>query len=585
MQIMRSHRGRRPGLPLLLGAVLAGAAGCAGQQMGQTSGKELEDEAIARPQKTSDPLAGTKAVAAAAPTSKRDISEAQQKEFDEVVIRWEQARREGSFKKTCATLASDFGGLARQYPALIEARHNQAAVLFECGQEAEAMPIWEQLATGPKPYAAALAQLGFVAWQKGDEARAEAMFMRSVEADKQLGSVSARLNLAQILRDKARRTTSAEEKGRYYREAVDHLRTVLAVDGNNLQAYASLCYFYYDREPPLYEMARLVGTQAIWRAEEIATGKYAGGRDALVEDERTRPGAGRRPARGRRGPGAEEEGPAARGRELAVRGTGYTPEMKKALGMVFNTMGLVSLKRKEVSDAIAYFRKAVDMDSELHEARLNLAALSLNYRDYPTAEENFRAVLTALPKNYDAMIGLGVALRGNRKFDEAEQQYLAAQKIDPQSGDSYFNLGLLYQEYKGIDRPNLLKAQQYYRDFLGRGRSTTKRRDAEKRIKDIDDTISALEEAAKLQKEAEELQRKMEQQQKQMEEELRKMQEQEKQQQQPPQPTTQAPGAEGKAPAEAGATPAAATQPPAVQPPPTAPPPAAGGPAASKSSK
>ena len=334
------------------------------------------------------------------------------------------------------------------------------------------MRIWEQLATGAKPYAAALAQLGYVAWQQGDAARAETLFMRSVETDKQLGSVSARLNLAQILRDKARRTSSAPRR----RRATTGRRSTTCAPcwrstATTCQAYASLCYLYFDREPPLYEMARLVGTQAIWRAEEIATGKYAG--------------AARRPGRGRAQPvrpptdgprvgvaALPTTMPPARGRELAVRGTGYTPEMKKALGMVFNTMGLVSLKRKEVSDAIAHFRKAVDMDPELHEARMNLAALSLNYRDYATAEENFRAVLTAQPSNYDATIGLGVALRGNRKFDEAEQQYLAAQKLDPQNGDSYFNLGLLYQEYKGIDRQNLLKAQQYYRDFLGRGRST-----------------------------------------------------------------------------------------------------------------
>ena len=594
MQIMRTHRGLTAGrLPILVGIVGLGSAGCAGvQQLGQPAGTEIDDETAPRPKPTGpkavDPLAGgTKAVV---PTTKRDVTDAQQKDFDDIVVRWEQSRREGTFKKTCAAIAADFGTLAKDHPTLVEARHNQAAVLYECGQEPQAMQIWEQLATGSKPYAAALAQLGYVAWKAGDEGRAEAMFQRSVDADKQLGSVSARLNLAQMLRDKARRSSSAEEKSRFYREAVDHLRTVLAVDGNNLQAYASLCHLYFDREPPLYEMARLVGTQAIWRAEEIATGKYSGQRDALVEDERNRP-AGRRPPRGRRGPGGEEA-PAAGGRELAVRGTGYTPEMKKALGMVFNTMGLVSLKRREVSDAIAHFRKAVDMDSELHEGRMNLAALSLNYRDYPTAEENFRAVLTAQPKNYDAMIGLGVALRGNRKFDEAEQQYLAAQKIDPQGGESYFNLGLLYQEYKGVDRPNLLKAQQYYRDFLGRGRAAAKRRDAEKRIKDIDDTMAALEEAAKLQKEAEELQKKMEEQQKKMEEELRKMQEQEKQQQQASQPAPQAAG--GAAAGAASSTtppptqPPATTPPPAKQPPPPAapPPPAsAAGPAAAKSSK
>jgi len=385
--------------------LLSGLAGCAGvQQLGQTSGREAEDEkplTSAPAPKAADPLAaGAKAVPAT-PT-KRDISDAQQKEFDEIVSRWETSRREGTFKRNCSSIATSFGALASDHPTLVEARHNQAAVMYECGQQQEAMKIWDQLANGPKPYAAALAQLGYMSYQQGDHARAEALFLRSVEADKQLGSVSARLNLAQILREKARRTSSAEDKSRYYKEAQDHLRTVLAVDGNNLPAYASLCYLYYDREPPLYEMVRLVGTQAIWRAEEIATGKYSGVRDDMVEDERNRPAGGRRGARARRG--AAEEDATTRGRELAVKGTGYTPEMKKALGMVFNTMGLVSLKRKEVSDAIAYFKKAVDMDPELHEARMNLAALSLNYRNYATAEENFRAVLTAQPNNYDAAL-------------------------------------------------------------------------------------------------------------------------------------------------------------------------------------
>jgi hypothetical protein len=57
---------------------------------------------------------------------------------------------------------------------------------------------------------------------------------------------------------------------------------------------------------------------------------------------------------------------------------------------------------------------------------MNLAALSLNNRDYVTAEENFRASIKLQPKNFEASIGLGVALRGNKKIDEAEAQYNTA---------------------------------------------------------------------------------------------------------------------------------------------------------------
>jgi tetratricopeptide (TPR) repeat protein len=516
---------------LAVGLVAALSAGCAGtQRLGQTSGtgpeNEVEGKSGPHDVNVADPLAaGAKKPTGS--TQKRTITEGQQNDFAKAVRRWEAARRDGSLKNDCGSIASAFGSVADDNPAILEARGNQAAVLAECGRDAEANAIWEKLASGPKPYAPALAQLGYAAWKSGDVVRAETLFNRSVEADKLLGSVSARLNLAQILRDKARNSSSVEEKNRLTLDAIVHLRAVLASDGNNLQAYATLCYFYYDLQ--LLEMARLVGTQAILRAEEIATGKLVGQREKLASSERaTAPAKGK----GAKGKGAAADDAAAEAPAASnVVGTGYTPEMKKALGMVYNTLGLVWLKRKDVSQAIASFRKAVDQDPDLFEARLNLAALSLNYRDYATAEQNFRAVLNTQPKNYAAVIGLGVALRGNRKFDEAEQQYLAAQQLDPQNADSYFNLGLLYQEYKGTDKANLLKAQQFYRDFLGRTRSSGKKKEAEKRIKDIDDTMAALEEAAKMQKEAEELQKKADEQQKKMEEEMKKLQEQEKQQQ------------------------------------------------------
>jgi Tfp pilus assembly protein PilF len=529
-------------------ALLAGALGCAGtQKLGQTSGTEADEDLPSGPSAVAtnavDPLAaGAKPTK---PSDKRNISDEVRKEFDDALAKWDKARREGNATSQCSSIAGDFAEIADDNPDLIEARGNQAAVLHECGRDAEAMKIWEQLAS--RNYAPALAQMGYVAWKGGDQSRAETLFNRSVEADKGIGSVAARLNLAQILRERARKSSNAGERDQLNAQVQTHLRTVLAVDGNNLMAYANFCYLYYDLN--LLELARLVGDQAVMRAEEIATGKFIGQQVETAGDEgvglsakeRAKKDKGKAPAPGRVA--------------VDIKGTGYTPEMKKSLGMVHNTLGLVWLRRKDVSKAIVHFKRGVEQDPTLNEARMNLAALSLNYRDYPTAEENFRAVLKSQPNNYEAAIGLGVALRGNRKFDEAEQQYLTAQKLNPQGPDSYFNLGLLYQEYKTMDKGTLQKAQQYYRDFLGRNASAQKRKEAEKRIKDIDDTMAALDEAAKMQKEAEEMQRKQEQQDKEMQEQLKKMQEQEKQNTPPPAATTPTPSAA----APAGAAPAPAT--------------------------
>jgi tetratricopeptide (TPR) repeat protein len=344
--------------------------------------------------------------------------------------------------------------------------------------------------------------------------------VRAIAADPQIGSVAARINLAQILAQRARNSGAGGERDRLLGQALNHLRAVLALDGNNLQAYATMCYIYYDI--PLPDAAILIGRQAIKRADEIATGKFED--EVMAETVNRDKAAVKRTKGGKKDD--KDDGPKT-AKEVTTQGTGWTPEMRKHIAIVHNTMGLISLNKKSIKDAIPSFKKAVELNPELYEARLNLAAVSLRFRDYVTAEENFRAVVGAQPRNYEAIIGLGVALRGNRKFDEAEAQYNAAQKLDPSRGDSYFNLGLLYQEYKGSEKPTLQKAQGYYRDYIQRSSSnaTKMRRDAEKRIKDIDELFVALAEAAKLQAEAEEIQRKSEEQQKKMEEEMKRQDE------------------------------------------------------------
>jgi tetratricopeptide (TPR) repeat protein len=452
--------------------------------------------------------------------AKREISTDDRADFDKVLARYQAAKKAGKVADQCESLAEAFGQVAESSPGILEARFNQGAVLEECGNEDEAVRIWEKQ---PK-YGPAITNLGYVAWRKGDVGRAESLFSRAVEVDP-LHTIEARNNLAQILRDKARRASSDSEKKGYIGQAVQHLRTVLALDSNNLQAFATLAFIYYDMN--MLEMSKLVGNQAIKKGEEIATGKFD---EEKTEERGEKAAGGKKGRRGRKADksegGADDEDPKlAKEVNVAGEGTGYTDEMKDSLALVYNTLGLVELKRKKISPAIGQFRKAVEMNPDLAEARMNLAALSLNNRDYKTAEENFRAVLKLQPKNYEAVIGLGVALRGNKKIDEAETEYTAAQKLDASNPSSYFNLGLLYQDYKGGDKPVLQKAQEYYRQFLGKANDSTSdglRKEAEKRIKDIDETFVALAEAAKLQAEAEEMQKKAEEQQKKMEEEMKK---------------------------------------------------------------
>jgi Tfp pilus assembly protein PilF len=450
---------------------------------------------------------------------KRAISADQRADFDKATQRYEAAKKSGGVTGSeCSSVSDAFKQVADSSPGLPEARFNQGAVLAECGRQEDAARIWQGLNYGP-----AIANLGYMAWKRGEPMEAESLFNKAIEADP-LHSVEARNNLAQILRDKARHASSMDEKKRYVGLAVNNLRTVLALDSNNLQAFSTLAFIYYDMN--MLEMAKLVGNQAINKADEIATGKFA--EEKVEEAAEGKAGKGAKKAKKEKkdtGGGDDEGGKLAKEVNVKEEGTGVTSAMKKQLAVVYNTLGLVELKKKNISPAIGQFKKAVQMNPSLAEARLNLAVLSLNNRDYNTAEENFRAVLEMQPKNYDAAIGLGVALRGNKKIDEAETQYNSAEKLDPSNPWSYFNLGLIYQDYKDGQKPSLHKAQDYYRQFLGHANGGTPdslKREAEKRIKDIDEIYVALDEAAKMQAEAEEMQRKAEIQQKQMEEQMKK---------------------------------------------------------------
>lgn len=452
---------------------------------------------------------------------KRALTDDQRADFEKAMQRYASAKKSGGLSGSeCSNVSDAFKSVADSNPGLSEARFNQGAVLAECGRDEDAERIWRGMSnSGP-----ALTNLGYAAWKRGERGEAESDFNKAVQVDP-LHTVEALNNLAQILRDKARHASSPDEKKQYVSQAVSKLRTALALDSNNLEAFSTLAFIYYDMN--MLEMAKLVGNQAVAKADEIATGKFA--EEKVEEAADAKAGKGKKAKKEK--PSKEGGGDDSEGGKLAKEvnvheeGTGVTADMKRNLAVVYNTLGLVELKKKNISPAIGQFKKAVEMNPKLAEARLNLAVLSLNNRDYNTAEENFRKVLDLQPKNYEASIGLGVALRGNKKIDEAEAQYSNAEKLNPSNPWSYFNLGLLYQDYKDGQKPSLHKAQDYYRQFLGHTNDKTPdsfKKEAEKRIKDIDEIYVALDEAAKMQAEAEEMQKKAEEQQKQMEEQMKK---------------------------------------------------------------
>jgi Tfp pilus assembly protein PilF len=98
---------------------------------------------------------------------------------------------------------------------------------------------------------------------------------------------------------------------------------------------------------------------------------------------------------------------------------------------IYNTWGLIDLKREKIIDASAKFQKAFQLDPKMFAAYMNFAQITIGFRGYEDAKNAFERALKLQPKNFDGLVGLGVAYRGLQQNDKAEEQYEAAKKLAP----------------------------------------------------------------------------------------------------------------------------------------------------------
>ena len=350
---------------------------------------------------------------------------------------------------------------------------NAGAVYEECGMEKDAESMYKQALSKNPKLAPAMNNLGVMMQRQGRAQEAMLQFENAIKADpKSPLAVSAYNNRGALLYDRARQANNKAG----FDEAVGQLRRALALDAESMPAYQILASIYYTTAEADRSKLRLA---------------------QLVCDE------------------AKKINP------------DYAP--------IYNTLGLIKLRSKDVTGALTEFRKAATLDPGLSEAQLNIGAISLSARSYKQAEEAFQAVIKKVPNHFDATVGMGVALRGQRKADEAEQWYNKAlqlqvdpkmePRLDAKKCGVLYNLGLLYQDYKNGTPEDMNKGKDYYNKFLACEKTDQDHiGDSRRRIKDIDDTFKALEEQKKLEEELKKQQAEMERQQKLMEEQMKQQQ-------------------------------------------------------------
>ncbi|HET6610809.1 MAG TPA: tetratricopeptide repeat protein [Kofleriaceae bacterium] len=376
----------------------------------------------------------------------RTVSKEAKTEFQKAVKVYEKNAGGGWTKAECKESAGAFEEVADEFSKLIEARFNAGLSYQQCGMMEDAESQYQAALKINPGHAASLSNLGLIYFIGGNEARGKSYWEKAVKANGKIPA--ARTNLAWLIIRQMRATSNRAEKKRLEEEAKTQLSSALAVENDNIEAYV------------LYALLYMEGAEKNHARLDLAK---------LLLD------------------------------EGAKRSDDYAP--------LYNARGILLLKKNNVSQALAMFQKAVALDPELLEARMNVGNVVLSFRKYDEAAKQFSAILERDPKNYDALIGLGVAQRGLKKFDEAEASYTAAAKADPKRAEAYFNLGVLYKGFRANQQKDLAASKDSYQVALKHFRQAVSKEnlspadmkeakanieDCQKIIRQLDDIISQM---------------------------------------------------------------------------------------------
>jgi tetratricopeptide (TPR) repeat protein len=102
---------------------------------------------------------------------------------------------------------------------------------------------------------------------------------------------------------------------------------------------------------------------------------------------------------------------------------------------------------EEVSpeEAMAAYRRALEIDPGLADAHVNLGRLLHESGRAAEAERHYRLALAARPEDPTAAFNLGVALQDLGRLQEAAEAYESALEIDRDLADAHYNLSGLYE--------------------------------------------------------------------------------------------------------------------------------------------
>src|SRR5690606_26273853 len=172
----------------------------------------------------------------------REVSADARAAFQAAVKFYNEQAKGGWTKDSCTAAARKFESVASSHNKMVEARYNAGLAYQNCGMLKDAEAQYQAALKIHSGHAPSLSNLGQIYFQGGNETRAKQYWEQAVKADPKV--VGARNNLAWLMirqvREKKANLRSMEEP------ILQHLRSALAVENDNIEAYVLLSLLYME---------------------------------------------------------------------------------------------------------------------------------------------------------------------------------------------------------------------------------------------------------------------------------------------------------------------------------------------------
>src|SRR5437016_3139904 len=126
-------------------------------------------------------------------------------------------------------------------------------------------------------------------------------------------------------------------------------------------------------------------------------------------------------------------------------------EIDPRYALAWNNLGVLQAHQSDAESAMDAFRAALRLQAALGAARLNLALLLYQLRRFHLSLEAYRHVLATEPSSAAAWNGIGLVLVELQRFTDARNAFVRAVEADPQHAGAHYNLSFALSNLGDFD--------------------------------------------------------------------------------------------------------------------------------------